>query len=131
MFRYTVYWTTVVNPKDISVILPTGSPALTLVTCYPFYYVGSAPQRFIVRALPQGAVTTAAAAPHRPSPFGGPVVATPGPAIAQAGVSPAALLRRQDPPPAPGPPAPPRKGAIRRALSRFAGVFSPQRAKLQ
>jgi len=33
------------------VLDPTTTPALTLVTCYPFYYVGSAPERFIVRAV--------------------------------------------------------------------------------
>jgi len=41
----------VVNPEDVSVLNPTSAPALTLVTCYPFYFVGSAPQRFIVRAV--------------------------------------------------------------------------------
>jgi sortase (surface protein transpeptidase) len=34
------------------VIDPTPGPAVTLVGCYPFYHVGSAPQRFIVRAVP-------------------------------------------------------------------------------
>ena len=51
-FPYTVDWTSVVNPTDTSVIMPTRAPALTLVTCYPFHDVGAAPQRFIVRALP-------------------------------------------------------------------------------
>jgi sortase A len=35
----------------VSVLDPTPAPAVTLVTCYPFYFVGSAPQRFIVRAI--------------------------------------------------------------------------------
>jgi sortase A len=48
--RYRVEWTKIVQPDDTSVLTPTGEPALTLVTCYPFYYVGSAPKRFIVRA---------------------------------------------------------------------------------
>lgn len=39
----------VVNPEDVSVLLPRA-PSLTLVTCYPFYFVGSAPQRYIVHA---------------------------------------------------------------------------------
>lgn len=71
-FPYTVDWTTVVNPKDTSVIKPTPSPALTLVTCYPFSYVGSAPQRFIVRAMPAGTMSTTGPPPaaRRPSPFG-------------------------------------------------------------
>jgi sortase A len=50
-FRYRVDWTRVVTPEDTGVLADTGSPALTLVTCYPFSYVGSAPNRFIVRAL--------------------------------------------------------------------------------
>jgi len=48
--RYRVEWTRIVPPEDTSVLAPTGTSALTLVTCYPFYYVGSAPDRFIVRA---------------------------------------------------------------------------------
>jgi sortase A len=38
----------IVLPEDVSVLAPTGRPALTLVTCFPFYFIGSAPQRFIV-----------------------------------------------------------------------------------
>jgi sortase A len=49
-FRYRVDWTQIVQPEDTQVLANTGEPALTLVTCYPFYYVGSAPKRFIVRA---------------------------------------------------------------------------------
>ena len=47
---YRVERTWVVSPKDISVLNPTSTRSLTLITCYPFYFVGSAPQRFIVRA---------------------------------------------------------------------------------
>jgi sortase A len=50
MFRYKVDWTRIVTPKDTEVLAPSEQPVLTLVTCYPFYYVGSAPKRFIVRA---------------------------------------------------------------------------------
>jgi sortase A len=42
--------TEVVWPSDVQVLQPTRENTLTLVTCYPFYYVGSAPKRFIVRA---------------------------------------------------------------------------------
>jgi len=49
-YRYIVDWTKVVSPADTSSLRPTPGPALTLVTCYPFRYVGPAPQRFIVRA---------------------------------------------------------------------------------
>jgi sortase A len=49
-FNYRVEGTQIVEPSDVWVLAPTTQPALTLVTCYPFRYVGSAPQRFIVRA---------------------------------------------------------------------------------
>jgi sortase A len=49
-FVYTVEGTSIVKPADTWVLKSTTSPVLTLVTCYPFTYVGSAPQRFIVRA---------------------------------------------------------------------------------
>jgi sortase A len=42
----------IVDPEDVSVLDPTPVRSLTLVTCYPFYFIGSAPQRFIVRAVP-------------------------------------------------------------------------------
>lgn len=49
-FSYTVSGTAVVWPSAVEVLQPTGSPTLTLVTCYPFEFFGRAPQRFIVRA---------------------------------------------------------------------------------
>src|SRR5262245_60423348 len=49
---YRVERTWIVTPADASVLAPTSSAAITLVTCYPFHFVGSAPQRFIVRAVP-------------------------------------------------------------------------------
>jgi sortase A len=50
-YEYEVTGTSIVNPHNVSVLAPTqGQNTLTLVTCYPFYYVGSAPDRFIVRA---------------------------------------------------------------------------------
>jgi len=48
--RYIVDEILIVAPEDVSVLQPTTKPSLTLVTCYPFYFVGSAPQRYIVRA---------------------------------------------------------------------------------
>ena len=48
--RYRVNSTRVVEPEDIYVLDDSGEDVLTLVTCYPFYFVGSAPKRFIVRA---------------------------------------------------------------------------------
>jgi LPXTG-site transpeptidase (sortase) family protein len=55
-FRYVVEWTKIVEPSDVSVLEPTDEPALTLVTCYPFYYVGSAPKRFVVEAQLAGSI---------------------------------------------------------------------------
>lgn len=49
-FRYRVTDTSIVKPDDVSVLEPRGAASLTLITCYPFYYVGNAPNRFIVRA---------------------------------------------------------------------------------
>jgi sortase A len=50
---YLVERTWIVSPEDVSVLDPVDARAITLVTCYPFYFVGSAPQRFIVRAVEQ------------------------------------------------------------------------------
>src|SRR5262245_14441779 len=50
VFNYYVQRTNIVMPEDVWVLNPTNYPALTLVTCYPFNYIGSAPKRFIVRA---------------------------------------------------------------------------------
>jgi sortase A len=49
-FAYVVVSTAVVAPDAIEVLRPTREPTLTLVTCFPFAYLGSAPNRFIVRA---------------------------------------------------------------------------------
>jgi len=49
-FRYLVTSTRIVKPEDVSVLNASGTPTLTLVTCYPFNFIGSAPQRFIVQA---------------------------------------------------------------------------------
>lgn len=48
--EYSVEWTRVVKPSSVDVLKISAQPILTLVTCYPFYYVGRAPDRFIVRA---------------------------------------------------------------------------------
>jgi sortase A len=48
--EYAVEEVRVVEPEEVEVLDPTSTPVLTLVTCYPFYYVGSAPKRFVVRA---------------------------------------------------------------------------------
>ena len=48
---YRIARTWIVSPDDVSVLDPTPEQAITLVTCYPFYFVGSAPQRYIIRAV--------------------------------------------------------------------------------
>lgn len=50
--RFIVEYTFITDPFDIGVLDPTPTDVLTLITCYPFYYVGFAPDRFIVRAVP-------------------------------------------------------------------------------
>ena len=47
---YIVDGITIVSPSDVSVLAPGTESTLTLVTCYPFYFVGDAPSRYIVRA---------------------------------------------------------------------------------
>jgi len=49
--EYRVVETLIVEPEDTWVLAPTPERTLTLVTCYPFTYIGSAPQRFVVRAV--------------------------------------------------------------------------------
>jgi len=49
-YKYVVVSLSIVDPDDVGVLASTGENVLTLVTCYPFYYVGPAPQRWIVRA---------------------------------------------------------------------------------
>ena len=51
-YRYQVEWVRLFKPTDTLVLDQSQGPAVTLVTCFPFEYVGSAPLRFIVRALP-------------------------------------------------------------------------------
>jgi sortase A len=48
--RYKVSRTLIVNPKDLWVLNPTPDANLTLITCFPFQYVGNAPKRFVVQA---------------------------------------------------------------------------------
>jgi sortase A len=56
--RYTVSSIVIVDPSDVSVLAPTEGATLTLVTCYPFYYVGHAPKRFIVKATAEHSLAT-------------------------------------------------------------------------
>lgn len=92
-YTYQVESTQIVKPQDVSVLNAGEHPELTLVTCYPFYYVGSAPDRFIVKArqVPQ-APTEQESAKIQPE--------TPEPAVAP----PAPLAPAIAPPDPPAPP---------------------------
>lgn len=52
--RYVVESIHIIKPTEMEILDPTSGPALTLVTCFPFEFIGSAPMRFIVRATPRG-----------------------------------------------------------------------------
>jgi sortase A len=49
-YSYRVERTRIVSPDDVSVLASDGQPRLTMITCYPFYYTGDAPKRYIVDA---------------------------------------------------------------------------------
>lgn len=67
-YQYRVVSTQIVMPDEIGVLSPERDPTLTLITCYPFFYVGSAPKRFIVRAEKMdGLPITPAAAALQPN----------------------------------------------------------------
>jgi sortase A len=56
-YHYRVTKTQIVDPDDVWVLAPTSKPTVTLITCYPFSFVGNAPQRFIVQAELTGHVS--------------------------------------------------------------------------
>lgn len=60
-YEYSVESTEIADPGSVRALQPSSEPMLTLITCYPFYFVGPAPQRFIVRAHP---VDTKVPIPH-------------------------------------------------------------------
>src|SRR6185369_1735459 len=51
-YKYVAGSTEIADPEDTSSMEGHGQPELTLITCFPFYFVGAAPKRFIVHALP-------------------------------------------------------------------------------
>jgi len=74
-FTFQVTGKKIVDPSDVSVLKNSPDARLTLITCYPTYYIGPAPQRLIVfsklvgdsKAVPQQAQTPATAAAHQGS----------------------------------------------------------------
>ncbi len=63
---YIIDRITIVQPSDASVLQPRSHASLTLITCYPFYFIGSAPQRYIVQASIVDSATTNALARAQP-----------------------------------------------------------------
>lgn len=61
---YEVDSVRIVKPEDVYVLKAGRQPQLTLVTCYPFYYIGAAPNRFIVSSHEVSAADAEAALPH-------------------------------------------------------------------
>ncbi len=55
-YLYRVHLTRIIPTTDTAVLEPTETPQLSLITCYPFYYIGSAPERFLVKARLAGIV---------------------------------------------------------------------------
>ncbi len=65
---YVVDQITVVTPQDVSVLQPRPISSITLVTCFPFYFVGSAPERYIVSASLRADAQPAVSRNARPNP---------------------------------------------------------------
>ena len=49
-WQYAIDSTEIVDPSDVDVLAEGDRPGMTLITCYPFHYIGAAPRRFIVHA---------------------------------------------------------------------------------
>jgi len=62
-YRYRVVSTRIVAPDDLAVLNTSEGEILTLITCYPFYFVGAAPERFIVRAERLHSISSAQSGP--------------------------------------------------------------------
>jgi sortase A len=63
---YIVDRITIVDKENVSVLAQTREPVMTLVTCYPFYYAGDAPRRYVVRCALKERLPNPAAAPAQP-----------------------------------------------------------------
>jgi sortase A len=109
-FQYRVTSLRVVKPHDLSVLNPTDDAVLTLVTCYPFWVLGEAPDRFVVRAVGIG---TSAASPFtaiEPSPREG-ALPVRRPAVV-ASLAPDTPVIRDD------------EGLVRQVLERFRRIYN-------
>jgi sortase A len=111
-FQYRVTSTRVVKPRDMSVVEPTADATLTLVTCFPFWVLGNAPDRYIVRAV---LVRDPAGEPHATAPLIVTQAVAPQPPIA----APAAPQPAVETPRGPEPPAMDDDSLVRAAIERF------------
>ncbi|MBZ5618979.1 MAG: class D sortase [Acidobacteriia bacterium] len=102
-YVYQVETTQIVKPQDVGVLKAGEHPELTLITCYPFYYVGSAPDRFIVKARQvsqDGVENSSLQAPQKTQPSDQAVTERPE-AVQQEAESPPAAQQGAETPPAP------------------------------
>jgi sortase A len=51
--QYKVDWIQITAPSDGAIVASTSDSSLTLVTCYPFHYIGAAPERYVIHAIRQ------------------------------------------------------------------------------
>ena len=111
-FHYRVTSLRVVNPHDLSVLEPTDDATLTLITCYPFWVLGNAPDRFIVRATRVGEAAPVAL-PARTAPLREPIQV----AVAQgAGVKASVVLKTAR--------VPDDQALVREAIERFRVTYN-------
>lgn len=68
VLEYSVVFHRVVGPRDVEVLESSHTPTLTLITCFPFNYIGAAPERFIVRARQVGSAPKPSSTAPRTSP---------------------------------------------------------------
>jgi sortase A len=107
LFRYRVTSFRVVRPRDLSVLAPTDTPVLTLITCYPFWVFGNAPDRFVVRAVAVVDVDAPRRAPDEPGRGVSVTLPPPDGSIADAAVAPVTPAVRAD------------RDLVREAIERF------------
>jgi hypothetical protein len=117
-FRYRVTSLRVVQASDLSVLAATPESTLTLITCYPFWLLGSAPDRFVVRAVrvlePVGppAPTPAPAASMERLPAGRPALESPRPPAGELYTHSSGAVAADD------------EALVRQALDRFRSVYN-------
>jgi sortase A len=63
-FSYRVEYSVVVGPHRVDLLDSTAVPSLTLITCYPFHWIGHAPKRFVVRAVQSEPLARASRRPN-------------------------------------------------------------------